>query len=172
MQGDRNHAVGTGEYFGAASAHHRGQRPRQGASCFDFSACTIARNTPSYPPMARARSTWRRLRRQRGQSASGMLMARQVGRGSPHRSHRGGVSGRIDRQQRSHTGPSVGCSRSCPQAAQEGARTTERRESAATRSADCNVQQTVDIYGQCKVKVRRARSVSGPAKPDSGCRPK
>ena len=58
--------------------------------------------------MARARSTKRGVRRQRGQSASGRLTWRHVGSGSPHRWHSGGVSGRIERQQRSQTGPRAG----------------------------------------------------------------
>ena len=89
-----------------------------------FSAWTMARSAPSYAPIARARSTRRGARRQRGHRASGTLIARQVGSGSPQRSHSGGVSGRIDCQHRSHTGPCVGCSSSSSQAAQAGASTT------------------------------------------------
>ena len=96
MKRDRNRPVGAHQHVRAA----------------DGGACTIARSAPSYPPTARARSTWRFPRRQRGHRASGMLIALQVGNGSPQRSQIGGVSGRIDRQQTSQTGPCVGCSRS------------------------------------------------------------
>ena len=67
----------------------------------------------------------------RAHTASGRLIARHVGSGSPQRSQSGGVSGRIDRQQAEHTGPRVGCSSSSPHAAHPGARITDRSASAA-----------------------------------------
>ena len=51
-----------------------------------------------------------RVRRQRGHGTEAGTERRHVRSGSPQRSHSGGVSGRIDCQQRGQTGPHVGCS--------------------------------------------------------------
>jgi hypothetical protein len=94
-------------------------------------AWMIDLRVPSYAPTARARSTPRPPRRQRGHWGFDRLIDRQEGRESPQRSQSGGVSGRTRRQQRAQTGPSVGRSSGSWHAAQAGARMTLRIESAA-----------------------------------------
>src|SRR5204863_3525819 len=75
-------------------------------------------------------------RRQRGQLSAAVLITRQLGRGSPHWRHRGGVSVTIASQQRRHTGPRLGCSSETPHAAQAGAISTAIRLSATRRTIE------------------------------------
>jgi len=110
-------------------------------------AWTMARSAPSYVPTAAARATNGGRLRQRGHVESGRLMTRHDGSGSPQRSQSGGVSGRIERQQIPQTGPWVGCWRSSPHAAHDGARTTESRASAAASSTDDDVVQALRPAG-------------------------
>ena len=61
-------------------------------------------------------------------------MTRHDGSGSPQDSQSGGVRNRTDCQHGPHTGPHVGRSRISPQAAQDGARTTERTASSRPKA--------------------------------------
>lgn len=99
-----------------------------------FKACTIARSDPSYGPIARPRVTNPSRRRQRGHRACSMLVRRQEGSGSPHRSHTGGVMGTIAAQHSAHTGPAVGASSGRSHAAHAGASRTDSRPSATRRA--------------------------------------
>jgi hypothetical protein len=94
----------------------------------------MARNEPSYGPIARAREMADRSRLHLGQMLVSTLMTRQEGRGSPQWAQRGGVKGRIRDQHPEHTGPRVGSSSGVSQAAQTGASRTESRPSAKVRS--------------------------------------
>src|SRR5213593_4579155 len=88
-----------------------------------------------------------------------MLIDRQVGSGSPQRSQIGGVMGWIDRQQARHTGPSVGCSRSCPHAAQPGANTTLSVASTASRSTSVQAISLPFLPERLSTDAEQARGV-------------
>ena len=126
----RNRPVGARQHVGAADAHQFGQRPRQRSPSFVFQR-VHDRAQRAVVPADGARA----IHLAGAAPAAGTSRQRNADR-PPGRQRiaaavaDGGVSGRIDRQQDSQTGPDVGCSRSCPQAAQDGARRTERTESA------------------------------------------
>ena len=137
----------------AASGRASDRRPSY------FSACTIARSAPSYAPTARARSTWRTVRRQRRREQS----ARQTRRGQ--RIAAGVAQRRRQRQDRppaaSQTGPRVGWSSRSPQAAHDGARRTasrrrSRRQTRVRRSVEAATSRAVGCAG----RVRRLGSAT------------
>ena len=96
----------------------------------------ISLNVPSYSPIARARATALSPSPQRAQWAWG-LCGREwrlgigdwlpLASGSPHLSQIGGVIGKTERQQLTHTHPDNGSSRSAPHTAQLGASTAANR---------------------------------------------
>jgi hypothetical protein len=96
----------------------------------------MTRSVPSYAPIARADETADPLRRQRGHVEASRLMTRQLGSGSPHCRHNGGVSGTMALQHRPQTAPRVGRSSGVSHAAQRGAISTAIRLSAIVRTVE------------------------------------
>ena len=99
----------------AASGAASDQRPEY------FTAWMISRRVPSYSPMARARVTIDDWLAQLSHPAP------MRDRGSPHRSHIGGVIGKTERQHVPHTQPDNGSSSNTPHTAHDGANNAVKR---------------------------------------------
>jgi hypothetical protein len=108
----------------------------------------IARNDPSYDPIALLDEIADGRRRQRAHAVASTLITRQEGRGSPQCAQRGGVNRTIPRQHDEQTGPRVGSANASPHAAHAGASRTETRLSATTRS-------TTTAGGAAALRARR-----------------